>query len=293
MYVPNIELHETTSLIEAAKLFRQFAPDARFLAGGTDLLVDLKAGRVATKHLISLNQIDELRGVSITDEGLKIGALTTITKLGRSPLVRERFSPILDATTRMAAPPVRNVATVGGNIISAVPCADLPPILIALGAEVLIGSPEGERVIPLESIFAGPRRTVLGDGELLKAVRVPFMQPGFGAAYERFGLREGNAIAVASVAIGLKLDDDDIVTAARVVLGAVAPLPMVCEEAESLLVGRPANEQSFADVSVAAREAARPISDVRGTAEFRRELVEVLTGRALGTAHQRAKGSIS
>lgn len=293
MYVPDIELHETTTLIEAAELFRRFAPNARFLAGGTDLLVDLKAGRVATKHLISLNQIDELRGVSLTDDGLAIGALTTITELGRSPVVRERLAPILDATTRMAAPPVRNVATVGGNIISAVPCADLPPILIALGAEAVIGSPEGERVIPLESIFAGPRRTVLGGGELLKAVRVPFEKPGFGAAYERFGLREGNAIAVASVAAGLKVDDDDIVTAARIVLGAVAPLPKMVEEAAALLVGRPANEQSFADAGVAAREAARPISDVRGTAEFRRELVEVLTGRALDTAHQRAKESMS
>ncbi len=291
MYVPDIELHETTSLIEAAALFRQFAPNARFLAGGTDLLVDLKAGRVATKHLISLNQIDELRGVSVTDDGLAIGALTTITELSRSSFVRERFSPILDAATHMAAPPIRNVATVGGNIISAVPCADLPPILIALGAEVLIGSPEGERVIPLESIFVGPRKTSLGDGELLKAVRVPFQQSGFGAAYERFGLREGNAIAVASVAAGLKVDDGDIVTAARIVLGAVAPLPKVVEEAESLLVGRPANERSFAAAGVAAREAARPISDVRGTAEFRRELVEVLTRRALGTACQRAKGA--
>ncbi len=292
MYVPDIELHETTTLIEAAELFRRFAPNARFLAGGTDLLVDLKSGRVVTKHLISLNQIDELRGVSITDHGLTIGALTTITELGRSPLVRERFSPILDATTCMAAPPIRNVATVGGNIISAVPCADLPPILIALGAEVVICSPEGERVIPLESIFVGPRKTVLSDGELLKAVRVPFGQPGFGAAYQRFGLREGNAIAVASVAAGLAVNDNGIVTAARVVLGAVAPLPKVAEEAESLLVGRSANEQSFADAGVAAREAARPIADIRGSAEFRRELVEVLTGRALAAAHQRAKESM-
>lgn len=291
MYVPDVELHETKSLIEAIELYREFSPNVCFLAGGTDLLVDLKSGRESKTHLISLNQIEELRGVSLTDTGLQVGALTTITQLSRSPHVRDRFSPILDATTCMAAPPVRNVATVGGNIISAVPCADLPPILIALGAEAVIGSASGERVIPLESIFIGPRKTALAVGELLKAVRVPFQPKGSGTAYQRFGLREGNSIAVASVAAAITLGRKDKVTAARIVLGAVAPLPKIAEEAASQLVGQPASSESFADAALAAQQAARPISDVRGTGNFRRELIEVLTVRALETAHQRAKES--
>lgn len=267
----------------------RYGPDARLLAGGTDLLVDLKAGRVSTKHLISLRRIDSLRGISTTDDALCIGALTTVTELSRSAMVRDHASPILDATARMAAPPIRNVATIGGNIVSAVPCADLPPILIVLGASAVIWSPNGEREVPLENMFVGPRQTLLGEGEVLRQIRVPTMKPGFGAAYERFGLREGNAIAVAAVAAGLQLDDGGVIRSARVVLGAVAPLPMIVEDVESLLSGRAADDAAFAEAAHVAKAAAQPISDIRASADFRRDLIEVLTRRALQTARRRAR----
>jgi carbon-monoxide dehydrogenase medium subunit len=191
----------------------------------------------------------------------------------------------------MAAPPIRNVATVGGNIMSAVPCADLPPILMAMRAEAEVWSCEGIRRIALDAFFVGPRRTLLQDGEILIAVIVPKPPTGFGAAYERFGLREGNAIPVASVAAGLQFDGRGKISEARVVLGAVAPIPKMVADVGRILVGCPANEQAFGESSRIAREAAQPISDVRGTAQFRRDLVEVLTRRALVKARERVGGA--
>ncbi len=192
MHIPDIELHQAASLDQAAAAMQRHAPDARLLAGGTDLLVDLKTGRVRVGHVISISRIDALRGISIEDAGLRIGALTTITQLDRSPLLGERFAPIRDATGKLAAPQVRNAATVGGNIASAVPCADLPPILTAMHATVVLWSSGGQRDVPIEAFFTGPRQTVRRDDEMLTAVLVPKPPARFGAAYARFGLRDGN-----------------------------------------------------------------------------------------------------
>lgn len=289
MYMPDVELHASTSLEQAAGLMERYGPSARFLAGGTDLLVDLKGGRVHARHLVSLNQIDALRGISEDGAGLLIGALTTITELNRSPAIRERFGPMLDAASQMAALPIRNAATIGGNIASAVPCADLPPILIAMGASVRLWSRDRERTIPLDEFIIAMRRTALRPNEILAAIRVPSPSRGFGAAYARFGLREGNAIPVAGVAAGLVLGSDERIQDVRVVLGAVSPVPKVVTAAASILVGSIAGDDIFASAAHAAMEAAEPISDVRGSADFRRELVEVLTRRALATACGRAK----
>jgi carbon-monoxide dehydrogenase medium subunit len=289
VYLPDIELHEAHTLEEAAEALKRYKPGARLLAGGTDVLVDLKTGRVRFDHLVSINGIDTLRGISETKSGLRIGALTTVTQLGRSTVVQERFSPILDATSRMAAPQIRNMATVGGNIAAAVPCADLPPILIAMNASVVLWSADGEREVRLDRFFVGARQTVLRANELLTAILVPKLPPRFGAAYARFQLRDGNAIAVASVAARLLLDAEGVVREARVVLGAVAPIPKLVESAGALLVGNPPDEDAFRMAADAAAAEAQPICDVRGSAGFRREIVSVMTRRALAAALQRAQ----
>ena len=289
MYVPDVEFHETSTLIEAASLMQKYAPNARLLAGGTDLLVDLKAGRDCARHVVSISRLSELRGIESTDFGLRIGAMTTISQLGRSPVIAERFAPILDAAYKMAVRQIRNMATVGGNLASAVPCADLPPILMVLRASISLWSPDGERTMPLDAFFVGVRKTACKSGELVAAVLVPDMPDRFGAAYARFGLREGNAIAVAAVAAGLQLDENETITDARIVLGAVAPLPKPATAAIASLIGKPANRQTFEQAAAIAITEAQPISDVRGSADFRRELVGVLTRRALTTALDRAR----
>ena len=288
MYLPSTTFHQTTTLKKASELLQRFGSTARLLAGGTDLLVDLKAKRVTAEHIISISHIDELKGVSLNDESLRIGALTTITDLDEAPLVHEKYPAIVDATQSMAVRQVRNLATVGGNLASAVPCADLPPIFIALNAAVALWSPKGERLLPLEQFFLGPRRTARGEDEILSAVEIPNPPAGFGAAYVRFGMREGNAIAVAAVGASLKLAADGTIEEGRVVLGAVSPIPMFATEASGLLTGSPPTDELFATAAEVATAEADPISDVRGSAAFRRELIGVLATRALNKALQRA-----
>lgn len=298
MHLPDLELHECDSLLQAAALLTQHGPAARVLAGGTDLLVDLKTGRTRVTHLVSVKRVAALRGITLeSDDGpggfLRIGAATTLEELDASPLVRRHFPPLREATREMATVQVRNLATVGGNLASAVPCADLPPILIVLGAAVELWSPDGTRTVALERFFVGPRQTAMRPRELLLAVRVPMLRRGFGAAYARFALRSGNAIAVASVAAGLALDADDTISSAGLVLGAVAPTPAVATPAAAALIGRPADDGAIEQAAAAARRCALPISDIRGSAEYRRELVEVLARRALVAAAQRARESRS
>jgi carbon-monoxide dehydrogenase medium subunit len=287
VYLPALELHEATSLYDAASLLERFAPDVSVLAGGTDLLVDLKTGRDTVGHVVSLGRIAGLRGVSETDDGLTIGAMTTLGELDASPVVALRYPVIRDATSRMAAPQIRNAATVGGNIAGGVPCADLPPVLMVLDASVTLWSAGAERIVPLATFLVGPRRTILEPGEVLIAVTVPAPAPGSGAAYARFALRNGNAIAVAAVAAGLVLEPDATVRGARIALGAVAPTPRLAESAGAMLAGRRL-DQDIDDVSEAAMAAAEPITDIRGTAGFRRRLVGVLTRRAIKAAGARA-----
>jgi carbon-monoxide dehydrogenase medium subunit len=289
VYLPDIEVHEAATLEDAAAVMRRHAPDARLLAGGTDLLVDLKTRRISVGHVVSLHRIDALRGISETADGLRVGALTTIAQLDRSPVVRQGYSPLLDATSQMANPQIRNVATVGGNLASAVPCADLPPILTAMNASVVLWSPRRERTVPLDAFFVGVRQTALRKGELLTAILVPELPPRFGAAYARFALRDGNAIAVAAVAASLTLNSDDTVRQARIVLGAVAPTPMLVEPASASLIGRPLDEDACRRAAAAAMDVAQPICDVRGSIDFRRETVGVLTRRALAAAFCRAR----
>jgi carbon-monoxide dehydrogenase medium subunit len=265
-----------------------FGAQARLLAGGTDLLVDLKINRFEAEHVVSLNRIPGLSGVSAGAGGVRIGALTTVADLAASPIVGERFPAILDATKDMGGPQIRNMATVGGNIANAVPSADLPPALIALRARVTLWSRGGERVIPLEDFFLGPRRTVRRVHEILTEIFVPDPPARCGAAYQRFSLREANALAVAGVAASLKLGGEGLVEEARVCLCAVAPTPKLVPEAEKLLLGAALDDASLGRAAAAAMNACEPISDVRGSAEFRRELVGVLTRRALIAARERA-----
>ncbi len=288
MYLPDIELHESSTLDEACELLERHAPNARLLAGGTDLFVDLKTGRIAAQHLVSINRIETLRNVSKSNGRLVIGALATPSRLSGDADMRRRFPAIYDATSQMASPQIRNVATAGGNVVSAVPCADLPPVLMAMRASITLYSSGGQREVDLDSFFVGVRKTALRTGELLKCIVVPDPPPGFGAAFARFALREGNAIAVASVAAGLLLNEDNTIRDVRVVLGAVAPTPKLVGEAAACLIGQPADDDAFKSAAQAAAEAAEPIGDVRGSADFRRELIGVLTARALASARRRA-----
>jgi carbon-monoxide dehydrogenase medium subunit len=289
MHISALELHEATSYEDAAALLSRFSPDVRLLAGGTDVLIDLKNNGNGVSHLVTLDRIESIRGITEEGNGLRIGALTTITELDESPLIGGAYEIIRDAASQMATRQIRNTATVGGNIAGANPCADLPPVLIVLNSIAVVFSEQGPNEVPLQDLITGPRETLLKQDELLAAIVVPQPPPRFGAAYARFGLRNGNSIAVATVAASLVLDDDGAVHDVQIALGAVAPRPVKVDAANLWLEGRKLNGDSFDEVARAAMEAAQPISDVRGSAEYRRELVGVLTKRALMAAEKRAQ----
>lgn len=280
------DVHEPADLGQAADMLRRLGAEARLMAGGTDLLVDLKTGRCAAAHIVSLHRVEGLAGIARGD-GLTIGALTTIALLEHSPLLSGPFSILREAAGLMASPQIRHMATIGGNIASAVPCADLPPVLGVLDAAVVLWSHGSERSVLLTDFFTGPRTTVRRADEILTRITIPQPPPRFGASYQRFALREGNSIAVASVAASLALDGRGAVSRARIMLGAVAPVPRQALQAEEALAGRPLHEANDEAVALAVG-AAQPISDLRGSAEYRRRLVGVLTRRALLAAHAQA-----
>jgi carbon-monoxide dehydrogenase medium subunit len=286
----DVEYHEANTLKEASECMARYAPNARLMAGGTDLLVDLKSGRYRTNHVVFLNRIASLHGLTTTNGSLRIGALTTPNQLWASTTIWERFPAILDAVRDMAVLQIRNMATVGGNIAVGVPSSDLPPILIVLKASVILWSLSGEREVPLEDFFVGPRQTVRRDDEILTEIRLPYPPARFGAAYAPLALREANGCSVASVAASLLLDEKGIIRDARVCIGAVAPIPMLVKTAKAALVGKAADKAAFRRAADEATKVSHPISDIRGSANYRRELVSVLTRRALETARERALG---
>lgn len=281
-------VHRPTTLTAAADLSRRLGPAALFLAGGTELVPDYRRGRETARHLIALDGVPGLRGIREEGGRLHIGALTTIAALARSPLVRGRLPALAEAAAALGSPQIRSLATIGGNFCRAVPCADTPPVALAAGAVVRIGGVEPARELDLPAFFLGPRQTALGPGEILVEVVVPAQPPRSGVSYQRFARRRGSALAVAAVAVRVVLDGE-VIREARFGLGAVAPVPCGAPRAEALLRGQTPSGEVFALAAASVAEEARPITDVRGTASFRRELVHVLARRALEQATARAR----
>ena len=252
------------------------------LAGGTDVLVAWRAGRMPLAVAVDLGRLPGLR--DIVDEGghVTIGALVSMSELCASDVVASQFSALVSAASQMGCWQVRNRATLGGNLCNASPSADTLPPLMLYGASVLLQSAGGAREVPLDDFLTGPGRTSLGRGELLVGVRVPRPPADLEVSYLRRQLRRSMDIPLVNVAVGVRRNAG-IVTEARVVLGAVAPTPMRASAAEAALVGRPLDETAVAAAAAAAAGEARPITDVRASADYRTAMVEVFVRRALTT----------
>jgi carbon-monoxide dehydrogenase medium subunit len=247
----------------------------------------MKRGSKRPTHLVSLSAVEELKRIALAGDELRIGALVTPAALETSGEVHSARPELLDAVRVFGTPQVRYRATVGGNLCTAASCGDLAPILMALGAGVGIQGPDGRRDLSLEDFFQDHRKTRLREGEILVEIVVPVRAPGEGVAYDAFGLRAANFITVAGVAAALRIGDG-VCRGARIALGAVAPTPLLVPSAQERLLGSRLDEDRIREASVAAREAAAPISDVRGSSRHRSELVEVLCGRVLAKARDRA-----
>ncbi len=292
MLLPRFEYHEPASLEEASRILKDLGPQARLLAGGTDLLVNMKKGQVKPGHLVSLERVEGLQSMTVTNGGFGLGAMVRVASLARWANLPGWAKALAEGAESLGTPLVRNRATVAGNLVTARPAADLPPPLMALGARVCLLSKAGDREVSLETLFAGPGETRIRPEEILSEVRVD-SPPGLtGSAYVKLGVRQTLEISIVNVAAALTLEKKGgPIVAARVVLGAVAPIPLRASSAENCLVGHKPSESLFEEAARAAATDARPIDDHRGSAEYRRWMVEVLTRRTLNLARIRAIGA--
>ena len=288
MSMREFEFVEPASVSEACSLLAEDPDGSVVFAGGTDILVDLKAGLKHYRRLVSLGRISNLKGIEIgADGGLTIGATATINMIARHQGIKERFPGINDAAMSLAAEQVRNQATVAGNLCMAVPSADMAPILLAHGATMRVVSPTGEREVPLREFFVGPRETVLEPADVVVAIELPATVSGTGAASIRQGGRVSLSLPKASVAAVVVMDGN-VCREAMVALGAVAPTPIVATAAGEVVVGKELSEDVLREAGERAAEAAVPIDDLRASKEYRLELVRVLTRRVLIAAAARA-----
>jgi len=286
--VRRFELALPTSVDECLEILARRGPDAKVVAGGTDLLPQLKNGLLKPAWVVDLSGVAELRTVRDADGGgLTIGASVTARELELDPRVRSRFPSLAESAALVGSVQVRNLATLGGNLCNAAPSADMAPPLLALDAEAIIAGPSGRRRVPMASFFVGVRRTVLGPGELLLELAVPAPAAASGGQYLRHTPRRELDIAVVGVASQLTLAGGRCVKA-RIALAAVAPVPLRASEAERALEGQAVTPERIEQAAALAAEATRPIDDHRGSIAFRRHLSRVLTRRTLTTALARA-----
>jgi carbon-monoxide dehydrogenase medium subunit len=281
------EYHAPVSLGEATALLARLGEDAKVLSGGQSLIPLMKLRLSSPPHVVDINGIPGLAGIREADGVLRIGALTREADLEESELVRTRY-PLLHETTKVIADPlVRNLATVGGNLAHGDPANDHPATMLALGAEVVATGPRGERRIPIASFFTGPFATALEPAEILVEIRVPVPAARTGGAYVKLERKVGD-FATAAVAVQLTLAPDDTCAQVGIGLTNVGLTPIKATQAESALKGKRPDDAAIARAAKLAAEAAQPAEDLRGSVEYKRDLVRVLTARALRRAIQRA-----
>ena len=276
----SFEFYEPTTLAEASRLFA--AEHAQLLAGGTDLVIGMKALTETPQSVISLQKIPGLAGITTeADNSISIGAMTKVREVELSADIQQHHTALAEGATEIGSIQIRNLATIGGNIAHASPAADTVAGLLVADAQVDIAGADGERTVPINELFTGPGQTVLTPGEIITRFRLP--SPTSGSHYIKHKIREVMDLAFIGVAAAVSLDNGTI-TAARIGLAAVAPTPIRATEAENLLNGNAPTAELLAQAGEAAAAVTTPISDLRCSAEHRKEMVDVLTRRTLQRA---------
>ena len=279
--LPEFDLLRPKTMPEALDMLAEGG--AMPIAGGTNVVVDLRAGKHQPRALVDVSRLPGLRGVRREDGHLVIGGGTTISDLLHDPLIAQHAPALAEAASLFANPLIRNRATVAGNLVDASPAADTAPPLLALAAEVELSSRAGTRRVPLADFLVGVRKTVRRPDELLTAAYVPLPDAlGSASHFYKLGLRKADAISVLSAAVAVTWDAAGRCTAARIALGALAPRPLRASAAEEALLGQTLTPALVAEAARLAGEATRPIDDIRGTAAYRREVTEVIVRRLLG-----------
>ena len=279
-------------LEEALDVFAEYGERARALAGGTDLILFMEKGRLKPDLVVEIPLCPPFVGVEATDNHIRIGSRTTMRELETSPLIREKTPILAEAASKVGSLQIRNLATIGGNICTASPAGDTLPALLVLDASVKIVSKKGERIIPLREFFLGPGETILQPDELLTEVIVPIPPYRSGWSFYKLSVRRYMDIAIVNAAALVQVNEDGFITDAKIALGSVAPTPIRAHEAEERLKGNTINDILLDEVGKLAQEASSPITDQRGTAEYRRIMVYRLTKRVVRVAYEQAVAQI-
>jgi len=284
MYISDFNYFRPKTLKEAVVLLEK-SNDGVPLAGGTDLLVEIKQGLRYHEDIISLNDIEELKIINEDADGIYIGAGLTHNELLASPVIKEKLPVIAQAASKIGCDQIRNKGTIGGNLCTAASCCDLGPVLMTLNASVEITGTSGTMTVPLKDFFVFHRKTILKKGELVTRIIVPHPEPGTGLHFEKFGLREAAAVSVVSVAVMVTLREG-ICKIACIVIGAVAPTPKISNKSIELIKGKNISHLSedsplLEQAGNAAAADAIPIDDIRGGANYRSDILKVLTRRAI------------
>jgi carbon-monoxide dehydrogenase medium subunit len=289
MIPAGFEYHAPTSVGEATGLLARLGEDAKVLSGGQSLIPLLKLRLASPRYLVDINRIPGLAYVKEAEGTLRIGALAREVDLDESAVVRERYPLLADATQSIADPLVRNLATVAGNLAHGDPANDHPAVMLALGAEVTATGPSGERRIPIGEFFTGPFETALRRDELLTEIRVPAPAPRSGGSYMKLKRKVGD-FATAAVAAQVTLAADGTCAAVGIALTNVGLTPIKASKAEAAIRGKRPDESTIKEAAQFAADAAQPEADLRGSVEYKKDMVRVLTARALRKAIERAGG---
>ncbi len=287
----NMRYEAPESVDAAVGLLAGASGQVRVLAGGTDLLVQLRAGLIEPDLVVDVKKIPELRQISAENGGFRIGAAVSGAELGEHALVKKLWPGVVEAVELIGSTQIQGRATMVGNLCNASPAADSVPAMIAAGAVARVAGPNGRREVPVEEICIAPGRTSLTKGEVVVSILLPARPPHSGDAYLRFIPRTEMDIAVVGAGICLTLDEAGICRAARFALGAVAARPLLVPEGAAALIGTPVDDAALALLSAAASAACRPIDDKRGTIEYRIKVAGVLARRAAEIALERARAN--
>ena len=281
-----------TTLDEAVRLMAESGPNAKALAGGTDVIVQLRGGRFQIERLVDVKKVPEMNELSYSEaNGLTVGAAVPCCLIYENETVIKHYPGLVDAAFLIGGIQIQARATLGGNLCNSSPSGDTIPALMVLGGIADVAGPNGRRSIPIEEFCTAPGRNQLQDGELLVSMNFPAPKPNSGAAFLRFIPRNEMDIAIANSGVSVVLDDaKEKVVSAKIAVGAVAPTPRMAQAAADAMVGKEASEATIEEAAEAAKAVASPINDMRGTVKQRIHLVGILTKRALRTAIARAKG---
>lgn len=275
----SFEVHRPGSLQEALEILEKYGEDVRPIAGGTDLVLAVRSGALKAGHIMDITRIPELRTLDLDGDTLIVGAAVTISELLELEVVKERLPALWEAMYWLGSPQIRNVATLVGNICNASPAADTAPPLMIYDARVRILGPGGKRVIPIEEFFVHVKKTVLEPGEMVGFVEIPIKE-GFRSRFRKIGKRRAEVLSIVNAAVGFFFGNGRM-EGVRIALGSVAPTPIRARTAEAVLEGKEPSMELVEEAASRAREETRPISDVRASAEYRREMSFVLVRRLI------------